>query len=159
MSTVLDLKHALARDRVSSLPIREAIQVTPATIVRAAAALMRTKRLGCAIMVDQSRPVGVFTERSVLEVLTHDASLDNLPVKDFVDTSVRAVRTSDPIRTVWDAIQREGVRFVCVTDDDENLVGLTGQRGLAEYVADFFPQQVMVQRLGSKPWMGTREGA
>ena len=159
MNQSTDLRLALERDKVVSLSLREPIEVETVTIVRAAVAMMRNKRLGSAIMVELGKPIGIFTERSVLDVLIHDASLDNLPVKHFADTNFRQVKLSDPISLVWDAILKDGLRFICVTDDDGKLVGLTGQRGLAEYVSEYFPQQVVVQRLGTKPWMAEREGA
>ena len=46
---------------------------------------------------------------------------------------------------------------------DENaltrIAGLTGQKGLIEFVADHFPGQVMVQRIGGQPYPSDREGA
>lgn len=159
MSQTIDLQLAMEQDTVARLPLRTPIEVQPSTIVRAAVALMRTNQLGCAVIVDVEKPVGIFTERSVLEVLMRDASLDNLPVRDFMDSGFRCVKHSEPISSVWSALQDDNLRFICVTDDEGKLVGLTGQRGLAEYVAEFFPQQVTVQRLGSKPWMEDREGA
>ena len=46
-------------------------------------------------------------------------------------------------------------RFLCVLDEDgRTRVALTGQKGLSEYIADHFPQQVMVQRVGGKPGQG-----
>ncbi len=53
----------------------------------------------------------------------------------------------------------KNVRFLCVVDEDRRVVGLTGQKGLMEYVADHFPRQVMVQRIGCTPFLATREGA
>ncbi len=80
-------------------------------------------------------------------------------MSDFPDSKYLVVKTSDSIGRVWDAIVRDAYRFICVVDDEGKLVGLTGQRGLAEYVSECFPQQVMAQRLGGKPWLDQREGA
>ena len=44
-------------------------------------------------------------------------------------------------------------------NDADVVVGLTGQKGLMEYIADLFPQEVHVQRVGTKPFPATREGA
>lgn len=154
-----DIHLAIQQETVNSLPLRKAIRVSPATIIRAAVAMMRNEELGCAVIMKQDQPIGVFTERSLLEVLIHDPRLDSLRVGDFADPGFRVVKTSDPISVVWQAIQEEGFRFICVTNEDGQLIGLTGQRGLAEYAAEYFPQQVTVQRLGCKPWMATREGA
>ena len=158
MSHLTNLRRTMEEDTVASLPLREPIQILPATIVRAAVAMMRHRQLGCAVIAERGRPLGMFTERSLLDVLIRDASLDNLPVRDFADENFRCVRRSDPIAKVWDAIQRDGLRFICVTSDEGQLVGLTGQRGLAEYVAECFPQHVMGQRFGPA-WLAEREGA
>ncbi len=147
-------------ETVANLPLRPAIPVEAGTIVRAAVARMRAEELGCVVIVDFSgKPIGIFTERSLLDVLMHDASLDRVTVGEFADSDFLLVKKSEPISRVWDAILKDGLRFICVTDDDGNLVGLTGQRGMSEYVSESFPQEVMVQRIGGTPWMQQREGA
>ena len=156
----MGLKENLQSETVSSLPLREAIAVESATLLRAAIASMRAKQLGCAVIVAQGgRPVGIFTERSVLDVIVQGTSLDDHVVGDYADPLFRLGSHREPIANVWEAILREGYRFICVTDAAGQLIGLTGQRGLAEYVAEHFPQQIMVQRLGGKPWIHQREGA
>ena len=68
------------------------------------------------------------------------------------------VQTSDPIVDVLEAMLTKNVRFLCVVDEEGRVVGLTGQKGLMEYVAEHFPGQVMVQRVGCAPYLN-REGA
>lgn len=156
----MNFKQDLATDRVSSLPLRDAIAIDKHTVIRGAIALMRTHSLGCAIIVDhRCYPTGIFTEQSVIRTLVAGASLDATPVSEYVDPCFCVVRASDPIEEAWNAVIRANARFLCVTNDDGELVGLTGQRGIAEYVCDCFSNQIPVQRLGSTPWMLHREGA
>lgn len=156
----MKLKQLLEDDRVASLPIRQAIVVRAATLVRAAVAQMRYKRVGCAFIVnDEGRPVGMFTERSLLDVLLSGASLDETAVGEFADPDFKTVALRESISRVWERIVNDGARFQCVINDQGRLVGLTGQRGLAEYVSEHYPRQVMVHRLGHKPWTLAREGA
>jgi CBS domain-containing protein len=157
---MISFRQDLEHEPIRNLPLRDAIVVTPYTLIRAAVAVMRDRSLGCAVIVEHGLiPVGLFTEQSLLKVLTQNASLDERPVRAFADPNFMAFTASEPISKVWDAIQTNGLRFVCVTDDDGRLIGVTGQRGIAEYIAEYFPQQVTVQRLGSTPWMQQREGA
>jgi CBS domain-containing protein len=157
---MVEFCHDLENESIRELPLRDAIVVYPNTLIRAAVAVMRNRSLGCAVIVEEGWiPTGLFTEQSLLKVLMQNASLDDRPVRDFAEPNFLAVKHSEPISRVWNAIQREGFRFICVTDDDGKLIGVTGQRGIAEYIAEYFPQQVMVQRLGSTPWMQQREGA
>ena len=69
------------------------------------------------------------------------------------------VSLADPISTVLDAMERANVRFVIVVDQQGQLAGLTGQKGLMEYVAEHFPGQAIVQRIGGAPYPTDREGA
>lgn len=125
----MKLREEFRRERVRDLPLRDAILVDSYTVVRAAIALMRTKSLGCAIIVKAGQiPCGIFSERSVLEVLDSGASLDEQPVCNFADKSFVCVSEDDPIELVWDAVQVNGARFVCVTDREGKAKGLTGQR-------------------------------
>ncbi len=149
---------------VSELELRDVIVVRPETVIRAAVATMRNHSLGCAVVVDfevkpAGPPVAIFTEQSLINAVLQGASLDDCTVGDFAESNFVSVKQSDPIAHVWDSIQETGARFVCVTDDGGDLVGITGQRGVAEYVCDYYSQQVVVQRLGSTPWMTQREGA
>ena len=156
----MGLKENLQEEPVRKLPLREVIVVEPATPLRAAIQKMREKQLGCAVMVGQDgKPNGIFTERSVLDALVSGKSLDDHTIGEFADPNFQVVGETEPIDRVWRAILDDGRRFICVTDQNGELVGLTGQRGLAEYVAEHFPQQIMVQRLGSEPAMKQREGA
>ena len=156
----MGIEQSLASEPVARLPIREAIQVTSDTIVRSAVAQMRNKQIGCAVVVDDhQRPLGIFTERSMIDVLVNDKSLDSSRVGDHLDADWFTVRKSDTIDRVFRAVQDRGLRFICVTDDAGKLIGITGQRGLSEFFAEHFPQQVMVQHFGSKPAHTAREGA
>lgn len=156
----MQIQKELGRELVRALPLRNAILIEPYTVVRAAIAIMRTNALGCSIIVKPGRiPTGIFSERSVLDVLVQGASLDSRPVCEFADKNFVCVSEDEPIASVWDAIQTKGARFVCVTNGDGKILGLTGQRGIAEYFADCFAKQITVQRLGEKPWMCEREGA
>ena len=156
----MSLRELLDGETVAALPIRSAITSESGTVVRAAVARMRDKRIGCAVVVGpRQKPIGIFTERSLLRVLVQGASLDERPVGDFADFRCAVVAQSDSIAMVWSAIQDDGARFVCVVDGNGRVVGLTGQRGMSEFLSECFPQQVAVQRIGGTPWFQQREGA
>lgn len=157
----MGLKENLHSECVSKLPMREAVLIQPGTTVRQAVEILQAKQLGCAVVVDaDGKPIGFFTERTLIELLLQQPeSLDQILVQEHLEKDWHCVRSSEPIATVLDLIQKQGARFVCELDEQGKAVGLTGQKGLSEYVADHFPAEVMVQRIGGQPGMETREGA
>lgn len=155
------LEENIKKERVSDLPLRDAITVQRDTTVVAAIELMRERQLGCAVVVDaDGKPVGTFSERTIIDlVLQQPDNLAALPVGEHMDEEWFSVKQTDSICTVMETIQRRGARFVVVLDDAGQVVALTGQKGLSEYIAEHFPRQVMAQSVGGKPGMDTREGA
>jgi predicted transcriptional regulator len=156
----MGLQENLRDESVDKLEVRDPVNVTPTATLRETITLMRKHDLGCATVIDEGRkPLGMITESMLTEMLSHGPLPLDEPVKNHMSDRVPWVRRSDPIADVMEAMQLKNVRMLCVLDDKDRVVGLTGQRGLMEYVAEHFPGEVMVQRVGQTPYLADREGA
>ena len=156
----MGLHENMVKEPVRELPLREPVLCGPDASIREAIQQMRQKRLGCVIVIDDDHcPVGMFTESMLKRMLVNSpASIDDA-IRIHMATQWPWVKLNDPIADVLEAMQAKNVRFICVVDDDGRVAALTGQKGLMEYVADHFPEQVMVQRIGGTPYTREREGA
>lgn len=157
----MGLQQNFQNEPVSRLSLREPVIAIPTEPIREAIVRMRDKRLGCAIVVDdQDKPIGIFTESLLTQLLDQQGPqvIDNR-IEDHMTRPCPWVNLTDPIAYVLDAMQLKNVRFLCVVDEAGRVAGLTGQKGLIEFVADHFPGQVMVQRIGGEPYPSKREGA
>ncbi len=156
----MGLYENIRSEPVSRLAIREPVVVSPEATVRDAVDQMRQKKLGCAIVVnDERRPVGLFAESKLTRLLSETPAAIYDSILDHLDRQWPTVSLSDPISCVLTALEVANIRFLIVVDDHGRLAGLTGQKGLMEYVAEHFPRQVIVQRIGGKPYPAHREGA
>lgn len=156
----MGLPENLQNEPVSRLALREPITVTPNETLRQAITKMREKNLGCVIAMDeQQKPAGMFTESMLTQLVARDAALLDQPLKEHLTERWTWVNLTDPISFVLEAMNEKNVRFLCVLDDEGCLAGLTGQKGLMEFVAEHFPRQVMVQRIGGTRYTQDREGA
>ena len=107
---------------------------------------------------DDQKPIGIFTESMLTQLMAHGAAPLDDPVRLQMADRLPWVKKSDPIVDVLEAMQAKNIRFICVVDEGGRVAGLTGQKGLMEYIAEHFPRQVMTQRVGSPP-PRNREGA
>jgi CBS domain-containing protein len=156
----MGLQQNLRLEPVSKLALRQPVVVTSASPLREAIVAMRERRLGCAVVVNaEQKPIGMFTEGMLTKLLAAEASFLDDPIERHMTGQWPCVRLSDPIIEVVRAMELKNTRFLCVIDDEGRLAGLTGQKGLMEYIAEHYPEQVMVQRIGGKPNSQTREGA
>jgi CBS domain-containing protein len=156
----MGLRQNLKNEPVSKLSLRPAVTLKRDVLVRHAVEAMRGAHLGCVVIIDgNERLVGIFTEGMLRHMLVHDVSQLEEPLEQHMAVQCPWVTLDDPISTVLDAMQEKNVRFAVVIGDDRRVVGLTGQKGLMEYIAEHFPDQVMVQRIGGTPYTTSREGA
>ncbi len=156
----MGLRNDITNAPVSDLPLREVMSVPPTATCRQAVATMRDKRLGYVLILDDAgRISGMFTERHLIKLLLADPKQLDDPIDKHMSRSDKSVRQDAPIATVIEKLQSLEWRFVCVVDEQGKAVGVTGQRGAMEYLADHFPRQVKVQKMKSKLFMDQREGA
>ena len=152
----MSLQKNLVSEMVDKLNLRSALTIAPDNTVRDAITTMRDGSLGCVVVVDtENKPIGIFTEAMLRLALCRDPCCIGTPLSEHMATTFPWVATDDPIETVLEAMEAKNHRFVVVVDGDFRVVGLTGQKGLMEYVAEHFPAEVMVQRVGSEPYPQT----
>lgn len=156
----MGLKENMRSDPVSRLNLREPVVASENALVREGIQRMRERGLGCVIVIDDQRcPLGILNEGMLRQMLSVNPAVVEAPIRDYMNASARWVRLTDPVVQVLRAMQNENTRFVGVVDDDGRLAGLTGQKGLMEYVAEHFPEQVSVQRISQSTHYAQREGA
>ncbi len=158
----MGLFERILNEPVRTLALRPAICMHPSDSVRDAVAAMRRERLGCVIVIDElDRPFGAFTERSITHALDTRSLDPEDALERHVDASWAKVGVDDPIRAVLQAMNSRGTRFVSVTGDDGEAVAITGQKGIVECVAEYFPEPIRVstRRVGHRSCSKAKEGA
>ena len=145
---------------VSELELRYVITVHRDESVRHCIQQMRSYGLGCVVVVGEKNITeGKFTERLLIPLLLSGESLDE-PVAKHMSTDWGTVSTEDPIANVIEQMESKKLRFVIVVNSKGQPVGLTGQKGVAEYIAEHFPRRVKVQESqATKIFLDHREGA
>lgn len=156
----MSLQQNLEQETVSQLNLREAITISPDKTIRDAVEEMRKKKLGCVVVIDNERkPIGLYTEAMLRVAICREPESLDAVLSEQMATTFPWVTKDDPIETVMGAMETKNHRFVVVVDESGRVAGLTGQKGLMEYVAEHFSEEVMVQRVGSAPYPHQREGA
>ncbi|MFC1757339.1 CBS domain-containing protein [Planctomycetota bacterium] len=156
----MGLFENMTRDSVGDLNMREPVLVRPDETVRSVVKLLHDQRIGCAILVDDDKkPIGMFTESMLSQLVIKNPSAIDEPVGTHAAKRWPQVCITDKVASVLDALEVKNTRFLAVVDEEGRVCGLAGQKGLMEYVAEHFPNQVMVQRMGQKTQMQHREGA
>lgn len=155
----MGLAEKFSMTPVADLNLREMPFVESSASVREVVQTLREADLGCALVVDDGEPAGLFTEGMLRESFAKNPGVVDEPITEHMASPFPKVYADDTADMVLAALETNNTRFICVVDRDEHVVGLTGQKGLMEFVAEEFPRQVMVQRVGEPSSTSQREGA
>lgn len=155
-SRVLDQR--MIREPIRSLQPRPPIALPPSAPVREAIRLMREHRVGCVLVVEAERLAGIITERDLLLKLAEGDF--GRPVRELMTPEPEVLRPGDPIVYALNKMSVGGFRHVPLVDELERPVGVVSVRDIVDYIADFFPNDVLTvppDPTRGESWRG-REG-
>lgn len=131
------LEEALLERPVAEIRTRPFLSVPPQTSVQAAMELMVAKRVGCVLVVDGDRLVGLFSERDVLDrVAERYREVRESPIAEFMTTNPAVVYDDDPAAAALCAMAACGYRHVPVLDLDEKITGLVGPLRMLTFIQE-----------------------
>jgi CBS domain-containing protein len=144
---------------IKKLKVRKPVEVSPGHSVLEAVRLMQEKKLGCLLVTEGGKLVGIFTERDVLTRVFGRSDLDALRVKDVMTANPEAFQPDDSIAYVLNAMSVGGYRHVPVVDEQKIPLAVISVRDIVSFIIEHFPEEVL--NLPPEPIRSTeqREGA
>lgn len=129
------VEQGLLRDRVSVLSPKTPLTVSPTTPVGEVLRLMVDRRIGCIVIAEQGKPVGIFSERDALRKLNVDAaSLADKPVAEFMTPHPQTLVANAKIAYAVQRMDLGGYRHLPIVDDGGALVGIISARDIINYL-------------------------
>ena len=129
-------------DKVSLLQTDDYVSIPPSTPLFRAIELMKEDEGGCAIVCEQGRVLGVFTERDLLLKIVGEEVDMQAPVSDWMSA---AVSTLTPDATIGDAVSlmnEKSFRNIPLVKDGQ-LVGSISVFDVIYYLAETYPKETM----------------
>src|SRR5262245_16957008 len=141
----MELARNLRKDHVSRLDPSPPRAVGRSAAVSDAVELMRRDNVGCILVCDADRLVGLFTERDLMtRVLAVGKPLTH-PVADVMTPDPVAVSPKDPIRLAVRKMKLGGHRHLPVIDEAGRPVGIVSAKGVVHYLVEHYPAAVYNQ--------------
>ena len=112
------LSRSVLEDNLSRLD-QEFLSVSPDSSAIEVIGKMREAHLGCALVLDDGKLVGIFTERDVLNKLTgKNASSKDTAVKDLMSANPETLQETDSVATALNKMSMGRYRHIPVRKAD-----------------------------------------
>lgn len=131
------VERGLLRDRIEVLRPRAPYAVAPDATVGESLRMMIERRVGCLVVVDAGRLLGIFSERDALLRLNVDAArMADRPISEVMTVNPATLKTRDKIAYALHRMNVGGFRHLPILDDEEKLVGIISIRDILLYLTE-----------------------
>jgi CBS domain-containing protein len=112
--------------------------------VHHAIATLQQQRIGCLLVVDQGRLVGIFTERDVLmKVAARSIDLAHMRVEELMTPHPECLGLDDEMVYALNQMSVGGYRHIPLVDSERRPTGVVSMRDLVGVLVEVFPQDVL----------------
>jgi CBS domain-containing protein len=140
-----EASRRLLSDRVETLSPRKPITVAPAMPVGDVLRLMVERKVGCVVVADGAKPLGIFSERDALRKISDRAAqLADKPVSEFMTSNPQTLMADAKIAFAVQRMDLGGFRHLPVVDRAGELIGVISARDILRYLTDIMTR-------GSRP--------
>jgi CBS domain-containing protein len=138
----MDLAKNLRVESVSRLHPSSPLQAAPSATVGDAVTLLRRAGVGCLLVVEDGRLVGIFTERDLTQRILAVGKSFTEPLSECMTPNPVTVYAKDSIRSAVRKMEAGGYRHLPVMDERDRPVGLLSVKQIVHYLVEHFPQTV-----------------
>ena len=138
----MDLAKTLKIDSVSRLHTSPPLRISPTQTVAEAAGLMRQEGVGCLLVCEGDRMVGIFTERDLMRRVLAAGKPLTLTVAECMTPDPVAVHRKEPIGAAVRRMEEGGYRHLPVVDEAGCVVGVLSVKRIVHYLVEHFPATI-----------------
>lgn len=131
------VERALLTDRVSVFQGRKPLTTSGRTTLKEVLRLLADNRVGCLLVEDDGKSIGIFTERDVLlKIGEKAAEMGGRPISEFMTSKVESLPPTAKIAFAVQRMNHGGYRHVPVVNDQGQTVGIFSVRDILTYLTN-----------------------
>jgi CBS domain-containing protein len=122
------------RTKISQIISRQAISVSPDTILSEAVAIMAASKISCIVVAENNQPLGIFTERDLVRQSHRQSTFSSRPVRDVMTSPVITIPGTLSVYEANSLMINNKIRHHIVVDHGGRLLGLMTQSDLINHL-------------------------
>lgn len=138
----MSLRENLKQDAALALRVLDAVEIEPTGVVADAIALMQERGVGCVIVAENGKPVGIVTERDILTKVLANSLPSDTAITEVMTSPPEVVEEGYSVATVIRLMHQGGFRHMPVVDGAQKLRGVISVKRIVEYLVEHFPSAV-----------------
>ena len=139
----MSIADKLSEVKIRHLPLRPPAMVEREASIRETVEAMRARRLGCALVCEQGRLVGLFTERDLLNKVIGEPVSYSTAVEQVMTVNPAKLSLDDSVFAAMRVMKEGDYRNIPLVDGQGAAAGVVTVRDLVTYFAEHFPKEAL----------------
>ncbi|MEK6565644.1 MAG: CBS domain-containing protein [Bacteroidota bacterium] len=158
-SQVKTLDSSTFKKPIRNIRVKRPLTLSPDKTVAEAVEMMQKNRVGCLLVVEKEKMVGIFTERDVLLKVAGKKGVESMKLREVMTPKVEGFEPDDSVAYVLNAMHVGGYRHVPVVDEKGKPVAVISIKDIVGFLIEHFSEDIL--NLPPAPMRKTeqREGA
>ena len=151
----------MREQRLSEILTPGVIGVPATATVSKAIGIMRSRNISCVVILEKNKPIGIFTERNVVNfVARHGFGFDNREITELMTFPVLTATNDTGIFTAYNILAANKIRHLIIVDDENHSVGVVTQSNIIEHLGyEYFIEVKKISEIMSKSVITIPKGA
>jgi predicted transcriptional regulator len=130
-------------DPVSSLDLRKPICTTGDTSIADCLQLMKDERIGCLLITDENKLVGIFTERDIIRrIVGKNLSHADIDVQDYMTSDPDTLTSDAPLAFALNYMVVGGYRHVPIVDENKHPQYCLSIKDIIKHIGDHYFSEI-----------------
>jgi predicted transcriptional regulator len=132
--------------KISKCMKKKTFVTHPEDTVKSAVSLMAKKNIGCIMVVDKNKPVGIVTERDILKKIVYPSRQpDGIKVKDVMTKNIISMSSDKSVQEAVDLLNKKKIKKLPVIEKGK-LKGIVTMTDLLKSIRDLESQEFVQLR-------------
>ena len=139
----MSIADKLSEVKIRRLPLRQPALVERNASIRETVEVMKARRLGCALVCERGKLIGLFTERDLLNKVIGEPVSYSSAVEQVMTPNPAKLSLDDSVYAAMRLMREGDYRNVPLVDEQGAAAGVVTVRDLVTYFAEHFPKEAL----------------
>ena len=123
----------MLKKQLKEILTAKVINVSPSTPVSQAIRIMRTENISCLVILEEKKPIGIFTESNVLQyAIQQGVDSYDCEIRKLMSSPVLTANRNIDIYAAYNLFEANKIRHLVIVDHENQAVGVLTQSDIIE---------------------------
>jgi CBS domain-containing protein len=139
----MSIAAKLSEVKIRHLPLRTPARVERSASIRETVEAMKAGRMGCALVCERGKLIGLFTERDLLNKVIAEPIEYAAPIEQVMTAHPAKLSPDDSVMAAMELMRAGDYRNIPLIDGQGDAAGVVTVRDLITYLAEHFPKEAL----------------